>query len=192
MRIPFLLSLALILFHLCACKSDDKSTDQKEETATTNATSETYSKNGISFSLPPGWTLAESPIPGEDGAMAGTYIMVEKEGDDESGQFIASLLNTKIPLANYLDLLKEELSRNLSLQKSSITFSDISKEDYNGFNAMACKFEHDAVELNFRGELKAFYCGGKTVHIFTQEERGDAVKNKPGFDLLLNSFTCNF
>lgn len=191
MRFTLLTSAFLILLGISACQSSDKSSPDSHEKNVVTDKFSSYAKHGVSFSIPEGWTQVESPIPGEQGKPVGAYIMVEKNGEDESGQFIASLLETKVPLLEYMDLVKNQLLQSLSLHETKVNFSEISEEEFNGEKALVCTFDHNAVDLNFQGELKAFYCGDKTVQIFIQEEVSDAPKNKPGFDLLTSSFSCN-
>jgi hypothetical protein len=190
MRFIFLIPLVLVVLGMSACQSGDQSSPENDKKMALSGTSSSYANHGVSFSIPKGWAQMELPIPGEQGESIGAYIMVEKEGEDESGQFIASLLDTKIPLKEYMDLVKNQLLQSLSSHQSKVNFSEVSEEDFNGAKAVVCKFDHNAADLNFQGELKAFYCGEKTVQIFIQEEKSDAPKNKTGLDLLVSSFKC--
>ena len=127
-----------------------------------------YNAHGVSFSVPEGWKQAESEIP-----ETGMYIMVEKEGEDETGQFIVSVLNNSIPLQTYMDIMKDELFKTLSLSNTQIHFTPVESENYNGVEALTCKFVHDANQLNFRGELKAFHCGEKnSLPFYARRETG--------------------
>ncbi len=198
MRTSHLILLNCIIFCFFACQGEERppnTTDihhhNHNHNHQTDSKSSTYNKHGISFTKPEGWRMQETPIPGNEGIPMGTYIMVEKDGEDESGQFIASIVNNKIPLRDYMDLVKDQLNQNLSLQESTITFSDLKEEVFNGTKALIYTFEHNAVDLNFQGALKSFHCGDKTIHILIQEEKSDMPKNKKGLDILKKSFSCN-
>ena len=200
MRITFLVGRTLTVLSFVSCESGNKPSPKLNEKSTiektvtpnpaTPSTTTSYVKNGVSFSIPEGWKHMEAPIPGEQGESMGAYIMVEKNGADESGQFIASILDTKIPLKEYMDLVKKQLSESLSIQKAEISFSDVLEENFNGAKSLVCSFDHNSAGLDFRGELKAFYCGDKTIQIFIQEAKADAAKNKSGLDMLSSSFIC--
>jgi hypothetical protein len=202
MRITFLISLTLTFLSFISCDSGNKPSPKLNENSTGNNTATpniatpnpntatVYEKSGVSFSIPAGWKQMEAPIPGEQGESMGAYIMIEKSGEDESGQFIASLLDSKIPLKEYMDLVKKQLTESLSIQKAEIKYSEVSEENFNGAKALVCNFEHNSAGLDFRGELMAFYCGNRTIQIFIQEAKADAAKNKSGLDMLSSSFIC--
>ena len=120
----------------------------------------------------------------------GIYIMVEKEGEDESGQFITSILNSKIPLNAYMNVMQDELQKNLSLQNTQINFTEVKESYFAGADALICTFRHNSAGLDYRGELKTFHCGERTVYIFIQEASDDISENKDGFKMMNSSFSC--
>ncbi len=147
--------------------------------------SKNYADNGVQFSIPDGWKYAESPIPG-----VGIYIMVEKQGDDESGQLIASVINKKLPLSGYMGEMQKQLKESFELNRAKYSFDEIQTQGTGDQETLNCKFKHTIHGLDFTGTMKAFFCNEKTIYLFTQEAVADTKKNKSGFDLLHKTFKC--
>lgn len=165
------LILIVFLIGLGSCQPELKTTE--------------YAAYGIRLSLPEGWKKTEQPI-----LDLGVQILIEKEGEDESGQFILNILNKKIPIEAQLQNLKKGMSDSYSLQAVSLDFTADDRQDFNGVESIATSFKYQQSGLDFVGLLRTMQCGDQTISILIQEELDDARQNKAGFEILKNSLTC--
>lgn len=166
------LLLLILLMNGMACEKESKG--------------ELYSAHGISFQIPEGWTHAETPMDG-----SGVFIMLEKGGLDESGFYSIGILDEKVSTTAQIDMMKERMDQNLSIQDIQVNYSKTQEESFNGIAAVSCQFDYTNEALKFDGLLKAFHCGEKTVYILQQEEVEDQAKNKEGLKLLKETFACH-
>lgn len=147
-----------------------------------------YNNHGVSFEIPEGWLEKEMPIPDQ-----GNYIMVERQGEnpeEESGQFIVSILNKIVPLNAYMELMRNQLTQQMSILKVEISFTDTELTEFAGKESLKAHFKFEQEDKMYRGILQTFVCAQKTIYLFVQEAEEDASKNAKGFDVLRNSLTC--
>jgi hypothetical protein len=147
-----------------------------------------YNKHGVRFEIPEGWLEKEMPIPNE-----GNYIMVEKQGENpenESGQFIVSILDKIVPLNAYMELMRQQLTQQMTMMKNEIQFTETELTEFAGQEALKAHFKFEQSGQSYRGVLQTFLCGEKTIYLFVQEAEEDASRNVKGFDILRNSLAC--
>ncbi len=187
----------ILILGLFACGAEEEKTQVKEseshvghnhshDSSPASTSDEIFKGHGIGFTIPKGWKKTEMPIP-----EAGVLVMVEKQGEDESGQFMVSVLDgDQVALNNYMDVMRDEILKNLNSQGASSNFSDVRKAQYNNIDVLVCEYTHGSGGLDFSGSLKTFYCNGKTIYLFTQSEKEDHPKNKAGIEMLERTFAC--
>lgn len=161
-----------------------------------------YEKHGIQFSIPEDWSHSEKPIPGagiyltcekNDGTVAAEHAGHQHETDtlnDESGQFIVSIIFGHIPLSEYMSMMRQQMKDNLMYRNTEISFSEVKEQDFNGAASLSAHFKHQSGGLDYRGELHTFYCGENTIYLFIQEALEDQDRNKKGLSRMAKTFKC--
>ncbi len=148
----------------------------------------TYDKHGVRFNIPDDWKAKEMPI-----TQDGHYIIIEKQSenpDEESGQFIISILEKSLLLDSYMQLMRDQLTQQMSILKTEIKFTKTEYTEFAGKEGLKSNFMYEQEGRNYRGELLTFNCNEKTIYLLKQEAEEDAVKNAKGFDLIRNSLVC--
>lgn len=146
-----------------------------------------FQKHGIQFSIPQDWSILEGEIPG-----GGQYISVEKQGEDESGRVAISILPKQLPLQSHIETVKNQFVAGMKPTGNAITFTDNKTEVYQDLETLACQHSFTNVGLDFSGDIRVFHCGTQSINIFTIEAKADSDKNKAGFDLINQTFSCTF
>ncbi len=143
-----------------------------------------FTKFGVKFTAPSGWTLAEEEKINDNGY----YVSIEKEGYNASGLLTISWINDSINLTAWLKICEDELKNNMVYRNSHLVFTPVMKGQYNNYSGISKRFSFKLLNLAHEGQIIIFYVGNRTIAIIKQEAIEDSIENKVGFDKLEQSF----
>ncbi|HMR18456.1 MAG TPA: hypothetical protein PKA53_04080 [Sphingobacterium sp.] len=149
---------------------------------TRNSSSGYFSKEGVSFIYPQGWSINEE----EDLDGEGYYLSVEKKGLNESGIVQITWFDVHIDNHEYLEIMQKEYKNQKLFY--DLKFETAKNSHFNGIESIACKFSFKILGLRHRGAIYIFSDENKTFSFVTQEALEDIQKNKEGFELIRSTF----
>ncbi len=161
------LFILLTCLYLTACKSETPPTE--------------FSRNGVSFTVPAGWSISE-----EEDYGTGYYVSIEKEGFSESGIFMVTWIEGDMSAEEFLELNRESLLEQEVYNNLSFSPIDITK--FGNYDAKHLFFTTDVMKIEHRGDMYSFSRCGKTVYVLKQEALEDSKTNMKGFEEFEKSF----
>ena len=115
---------------------------------------------------------------------------MRKKGFNESGLFIATWLPTNLDLIYVADMSKTLLKDEFLFKAADIKFSEASEGTFSNYESLNYNYSFSLFGLKHTGEIYCFLDEGKTFMLAFQEATEDTLKNRPGFNLIKQSFRC--
>ncbi len=161
------LFILLTCLYLTACKSETPPTE--------------FSRNGVSFTVPEGWSISE-----EEDYGTGYYVSIEKEGFSESGIFLVTWVEGEMSAEEFLELNRESLLGQEVYD--NLSFSPVNTTKFGDYDTKHLSFTTDVMKIEHKGDMHSFSRGGKTVYVLKQEALEDSEANRQGFEDMEKSF----
>ncbi|MBC7861955.1 MAG: hypothetical protein IAF38_03220 [Bacteroidia bacterium] len=141
-----------------------------------------YKKNGISFTVPSGWKIANNSNSDHG------YIFCERDGIVPKGVITISWFNDS--LNTHEELLKNisQLKETLKIQNPE--FDSIQKCFFGSYEALCSNYKMGISGVNSVGYIKCFYTNKKTFTIQLLEGTNVAEENTEAKKKISTSFKC--
>ncbi|MDF4204879.1 hypothetical protein PXD56_18060 [Maribacter sp. SA7] len=143
-----------------------------------------FERDGVVMTSPAGWGITDQ----ENIDDQGYYLSIEKDGFDSSGIITMTWLNGEIDLNEWILIYQDELVNNIIYKNSNLDFTDPSDDHYNDIDTTSIQFTASILGLGHEGVIHFFHKGDKTFALLKQQAVEDNLVNKPGFDLIEESF----
>lgn len=144
-----------------------------------------FSKHGISFTCPAGWSVTE-----EEDLGGGYYMSIEKEGYNESGLVTITWVDTEnvnLSAEEYMAMNVAGLQSNGAVNKMSV--SDIPGARYGDYDALGKLYTMSVLTMPHTGEMYVIERDDRVICIVRQSADEDSDKNEKGFTIIEESFT---
>lgn len=163
------LFFALFLFIISAC----------QESVETQ-----FTREGVSITSPKGWKITDQ----ENIDDQGYYLTIEKDGLNSSGLFVLSWVNGPLDLHEWMKMNQDGLKDNIIFRNTNLKFGDLENDRFNNLNTISSKFTVSVLGLKHEGFIHVFYEKDKSFAVVRQEALEDKSDNKPGFEIIEQSF----
>ncbi len=149
--------ILLTCLYLTACKSETPPTE--------------FSRNGVSFTVPKGWSISE-----EEDYGTGYYVSIEKEGFSESGIFMVTWVEGDISPEEFMELLYSYYEYLAVYKNSKINLNISLRSIQSGiplraFDIMGCG---GFLLTNYQGDFMEHFVPGEDFVYY--ENRQDLVE----------------
>jgi len=152
-------------------------------TTTTAITSETFTYNDVSFSIPEGWEITEAePMEG------GYFVSCEKKGANESGMVMISILDDAISPQEAVEGFIAEITGNDML--SNIVTETTENGTYYQLPAHKTTYRFSAMGMKHSGAAYGISQCNKVLMLVEQVAEEDAHESEAGFTGIGKSFAC--
>jgi hypothetical protein len=152
------------------------------------AAAQTFSKQGVSFTLTSDWVVTEEEDV-SDGK--GYYLAAERSGVDESGLITVTWTNVSSDLIKTAEKILNSIKINLKEQDATrMMFGEPETRSFGKYKGIGADYTFTLEGIPHQGTIYTFTQGGKTIMLMCQEAVSDAQKNKAGFEKFKNTFTC--
>lgn len=121
---------------------------------------------------------------------SGFQVSCQRKGYGSGGIFMASWINSTVPLNEYMRKYREEFEKNLLMKAATVNFYEPVDSVFNNIPCTVSTYTAKILGVKTHGEVYSFYCGRKTVMLVFQESIDESEKNKAGFDKIKSTFRC--
>lgn len=146
---------------------------------------QTFSKEGVSFVIPEGWSITEE----QDLDGKGHYLSCEKKGSNASGLLVLTWINDSVDLDDMMQQCINNMKEGVP-GKTPFQAGEPRQADYAGHQARNIAYSMSIMGIPHQGQVYAFYASGKSILIMAQEALEDAADNAKGFKVLRETFKC--
>lgn len=143
-----------------------------------------FNHDGVSFSLPGDWKIAEEQAIQE----IGYYVSAQKDGITQSGLFTLTWVKGELDLAQNLKVYQDEMYSNTVYQSANLSFTPVKASKFAGRNTLSTDFSATILSVKHKGTLHCFQEKGTTYTVLIQEANEDADENREGFDTIEKTF----
>ncbi|MBI5077079.1 hypothetical protein HZB94_01740 [Candidatus Falkowbacteria bacterium] len=169
----YFITIILLSLALTGCSSKPEQTTQEKGT--------TFAKTGIRFDCPVGWAITS-----DKQTLENEYLTIcEKDGEYESGLFMAKWTTNPISEMDMLELLQKYYQETYgTIAGLTIDFDKIDKKKNK------VEYAFSANDVKHRGWIEIKKCPGLTAGLFFQYAKADYSRYKNDFETIKNSFGC--
>ena len=145
-----------------------------------------YLRNGISFSIAPGWkAIANDSI-----AENAYYFSAERTGDKSTGLITVTWAN-KIENPEKTITAHQQSMKSANIYRNpGIEFTDINLDTFAGQKVVSCRYTTVVRNQKLEGMIYCFNSNEKTISVFFQTGLDDKKINEKAFELIRKTFNC--
>jgi hypothetical protein len=149
------------------------------------STEKNYRKNGVSFTVPAGWSIEEESFSDASG-----FISCEKNGLNASGLLMIGWINRLIDLERMAQIERDSVHDKFSALHVAAEFVPSVKTQFGKYKGIKTGYTFTLVNLPHRGTVYIFNAGKRTYAITIQEALEDEQSNADGLALIAKTFEC--